>query len=450
MLQEKILDFDLSDLPEEITIYDFFYDTAESMYIDTDNGFYHMTPSDKIIPEEIPDENIVDIACINTSPDEWVIDKFEELYPEYKINIIEFDEHAENFNTKWDSMMISDDTPDLLFFSNESIKNFDARRDNNKQAYIDLYNYLNKDDTIDKNDLTASVLKALEHDGSLYQITPNFSIKTILANADLINNDKPWSVDEFNEFATKNIDKLFSNNNKETASSLILNPFPFYDTKKSQASFDTDTFRKYIGLIDKFSETLDFTNNFALFETSLYCFDEHNYISKVYFKGSDVISKGYPGADGNGAFIVPRQQFSIFANAENPDMAWEFIKIFFTEEYQSEMIKFNPVLFPTRTDLLKNMMEKTKYPYSETNLYGASIKGYDFEGNEIECGVPSQESLDYMMDIINNAETLYLPNMNVDNIFFEEYCQYESGGQDINTMSKNIQNRVDIYLNERY
>ena len=40
--------------------------------------------------------------------------------------------------------------------------------------------------------------------------------------------------------------------------------------------------------------------------------------------------------------------------------------------------------------------------------------------------------------------------MNIENIFFEEYCQYESDGQDINTMSKNIQNRVNIYLNERY
>ena len=118
--------------------------------------------------------------------------------------------------------------------------------------------------------------------------------------------------------------------------------------------------------------------------------------------------------------------------------------------YQSEMIKSYPVSFPAQTDLLNNMMENTKFPYSETNPYGANIIGYDFEGNEIECGIPSQESLDYIMDIINNAETLYLPNMNIENIFFEEYCQYESDGQDINTMSKNIQNRVNIYLNERY
>lgn len=446
----KILDFDLSELPKEITIYDFFYDTAESMYINTDNGFYHMTASDKIIPEEIPDKKALDIACINITPDEWVIDKFEELYPEYKINTIEFDEHSENFNTKWDSMMISDDTPDLLFFSNEYITNFDARRDNNKQAYIDLYDYLNKDDVLNNNDLTPSVLKALEHDGRLYQLTPNFSIKTILANPDLISNDKPWSVDEFTKFAEQNIDKLFWDNSRETVSSLILNPFPFYDTKKSQSSFDTDSFRNFISLLDKFSETPNFTNKFALLETSMFCFDEHNYASKVYFKGSDAINKGYPNVSGNGALIVPKEQFSIFTNSENPDMAWEFIKIFFTEEYQSEMIKSYPVSFPAQTDLLNNMMENTKFPYSDTNPYGANIIGYDFEGNEIECGIPSQESLDYIMEIINNAETLYLPNMNIENIFFEEYWQYESDGQDINTMSKNIQNRVNIYLNERY
>ncbi|MCM1382554.1 MAG: extracellular solute-binding protein [Muribaculaceae bacterium] len=167
--------------------------------------------------------------------------------------------------------------------------------------------------------------------------------------------------------------------------------------------------------------------------------------------GEPVTFMGYPDVGGNGS--VARSwaaQFAVFADTENKDGAWEFIKYFYSEEYQDgyflDPLK-NGGYLPVRVSALEKLAEEAKQPIRNGNKY---IEPYitDAAGNEIPIGTNTDEDNQKVYDLLNGA-VFSEPNYEIINIIKEEAGSYFSGQKSAEQAAEIIQNRVQNYLDEQ-
>lgn len=446
----KIIDFNNTDLPEEIMIHDFYYADPEHMYLHCDLGIYHMIPSESPSENQINNhqENIIDIACINTEPDDHIINNFEAKFPEYKINKLYFDANDENFKQEWNNILISDDVPDIVIY-NDAGESYKLNRDNDKNAFTDIYSLIENDTEISKKDFIINILEAMEHDGHLYQITPNFTLTTILSSKDAPINKNNLSLKDYTNFLSQNTSSAFFVNNRDAIYKTLFKISIFYDYKNGNAFFNNEDFKNLVKISQQYPQEAEITDDFYLYNADIYTFEDENTIRNSYFQGKEIVNLGYPEVSGNGALIHIGTQFSIFSKSDNIDMAWEYIKLHFTEEYFNQMRNYTSPCFSINTNILEKQKEEKMSEYSESNIFGATTNSYNVKNEPINFNVPDEKSINFVMDLIENADTIYTEDYYIDSIFYDEYFQYEAGGQNIDEMAENIQNRVMIYINER-
>ena len=444
--REMILDLSFTSLSEEDIVYEFYYENENIMYVTTDNFLYRLMPSE--IPDSMKYANktVINLACIDVSPDEWINKYFEGKNTEYKVNAVIYDTSDENFQRNWDMMLISDDSPDILMY-NPKLTKFNPYRDNNKRAYCDLYDMIDSDANMTRNDFQKNILQAMEYKGALYQITPFFNISTLIGYDSDGEDANGWSIADFCDFAANNKTCLFPYSNRESFERVVLNLIPYYDKIESKAFFDRDDFKNMVSMCSEFPEDCDISDEFMLYYADIYDFTQENYIKKSYFNGKNIENKGLPGVDGNGAIIIPDIEFSILKSSRNAEISWEYIKSYFTEEYMSVISEYNSLKFSVITRYIEEMKKDAKELPSDVD--NGKVYGYDINKNQIEIGVPDDNSIDFIMDIISGAKTVYTCDNRIQDIFYEEYFTYIND-QDttIDEFAENVQKKVTIYLNE--
>lgn len=438
----KVVDLQSTSLDGNNIIQDFYADD-NNFYIKAEHELYMLKVSE---PPEETEKTEIKVMCINLTPDDNITDIFECKYPDLKLNYVIFNEEEGDINDQINLQLISDDAPDMIMTYKNEIYDYNISRDNSKDAYIDLYELIDSDSEINRSDFQENILSALEYENHLYQITPFFSLKTILSDSDKCPYQEGWSISEFTEFLQSHSSSAFYRNDFDTVSKTALNLMPFYDYEKSKAYFNTDEFKSLMETIKSFPESSEKTEDFILYSTELTGFDAENYIRNCYFSGNSISNIGYPGMDGNGAVIVPDVQFSVMKNSSHAGEAWNFIKLYFSEDYFDSI---NNPKFPVS----KNMMEKyaeralnsENYNDSETSLIG-----YDINKNPVKFNALGTDSVKFIQDIIDNASDIYIYDRSIDNIFYENYFEYIDGSMEIDVFAEKTQKKADIYLSERY
>lgn len=438
----KVVDLQSTSLAGNNIIQDFYADD-NNFYIKAEHELYMLKVSE---PPEETEKTEIKVMCINLTPDDNITDIFECKYPDLKLNYVIFNEEEGNINDQINLQLISDDAPDMIMTYKDEFLDYDISRDNSKDAYIDLYELIDSDSEIKQSDFQENILRALEYENHLYQITPFFSLKTILSDSDKCPYQEGWSISEFTEFLQSHSSSAFYRNDFDTVSKTALNLMPFYDYGKSKAYFNTDEFKSLMETIKSFPESSEKTEDFILYSTELTGFDAENYIRNCYFRGNIISNIGYPGMDGNGAVIVPDVQFSVMKNSSHTEEAWNFIKLYFSEDY-FDSIKNHK--FPVSKNLMEKYAEQAlnseSYNDSETSLIG-----YDINKNPVKFNALSTDSVKFIQDIIDNASDIYIYDRSIDNIFYENYFEYIDGSMGIDVFAEKTQKKADIYLSERY
>lgn len=428
-------------------IYDFFYDNG-NMYIISGNEIYQLT--EEIAESESEDvqktENILNIAYINCFPDDWIKEKFESEHPEYTVNCIMYDSSKEDFTDELNLSLISDNSPDMIVMRDEEFSDYTITRDNNKGIYTDLYMIISEDEELERSDFRDSVLTAMEFQGRLFQISPYFTVKTVLAKESDVNVRENWTTEQFTEYLNNHSDSAFFRNDRDIVSKTALNLLAFYDYDYKKCVFDSDKFRNLIETVQIFPESADIIPDFSLLDIELYNYNQINEAENVYFKGEKSINTGYPDTEGNGAMIIPDMQFSILEDSKNKNAAWDVIKYYLSEEYfdnnYSEIQKF-PVM-----NCLGEKLESITQNITDESGY-LTLKAYDFMKNPVKLSAPDNVYTQAVDDIIDNASVVYRYDFRIEGIFLDEYSEYIEGEQTISEMSADIQKKVEIYLGER-
>ena len=358
--------------------------------------------------------------------------------------------------------------PDMMIISDSYL----IRKLGNKNALVDMYEFLDKDADIKKEKFLPSALKTFEQNGKLIQISPSISIDTWAIKKKFCDHDN-WSMDELIDVYKNRPEgaSLTDNDSKDTTLDLCW-PYiySFVDVKNGKCSFDDPEFIKILEFCNQFPEEpkdydyenmtdddwesymkeyeLSFINDKTLLSSwSIYDFREYKYFKDGYF-GEDISLVGDPG---KGAIMSPSYNtMAIMNDSPCKEECWNFIKTFFTDEYQNDMYEL-PV---TTAAFEKKLDEAMEEPYY-TNSNGEKVPDPDgstmnIGGEEKKITPLTKEERDYLYDYVKNSYVMsdYIPE-GVHEIIQEEIDAYFKGEQSAQEAADMIQNRASILVSEQ-
>ncbi len=276
---------------------------------------------------------------------------FNSIDPNYKIELIDYSVYntAEKPSAGAETLlndMKAGTAADVIYialFSEGEVRALSATG-----AFEDLYPLLEKDEVVSKDDLVPAVLKACEFDGKLYYTASDFSVLTYLGLSSMVGNEDKLSFIGLND-ARKKLGganpSVFSLNYNQFD---ILNDYlasvpDFVDFSGAEPAFRGDAFLSRLsvsalaGLKPPATPADDLARvNEGQQLLAKVVVNNASEIASAYSQiGKPLSFVGLPVEEGSGNMLDISKGYAINAKAENKDGAWEFVRTFLTEDYQT-------------------------------------------------------------------------------------------------------------------
>ncbi|MDE6764465.1 MAG: extracellular solute-binding protein [Oscillospiraceae bacterium] len=403
---------------------------------------------------------------------------FNRASSEYQVEVTEYSkEYPDDPLTRFNNDIIAGKLPDLILLSpSMPVDSYIS-----KGLLADLYEFMDKDETIDRSDCLESVLKAYETNGGLYELVPGFSVTTLVGKTSLVGSTPGWTVDEFIQLADANPDKYIigdehklSLTQAEFFSAAVNGCYEnFINRETGECSFDSDEFIKLMEFSNRFPKEVDREQLYAnssnywndyykacrdggvlLIVYHLRSFGSIRELEKLCFANS-VTFKGYPGAAGNGAVFDLRTEIAVTSKASEPDGAWEFVKYLLSDEYQrrytAEDSEEESGQFPIKKSVFEELARKAmERPYYE-NDDGIRVYYEKTQWNgsyTVSIGVNTDSDNKKVTDFINSVENIRRYDQQINSIINDEASAYFDGKKSAEEAAAVIRNRVQNYLDE--
>lgn len=441
-----------------------------------EKSFCRLTKRDT---SELENTKVITIAV--TQPDSELtakITEFNKSSDEYRFRITDYsqyfdynEESEKTENTPANQLkmdIITGKEPDMIYCSDYSLISSLA----SKGTFTDLYQFLDKDSSLSRDDILPNILEACEYDGKLFSISNSFSISTVAVKKKYVDKDS-WTFDEMVEIYNGLSSKMdFSTNcSKEYIFGLLAEANNFINYKNGTCNFDSPEFIKMLEFCDRFPKQDDLINwetatddemqkywseqeNAArndkclISETYLSDFRSYARIKQVDF-GEDISLVGKPSEDGNGSSISTNTNFAILESSPSKDICWQLISGFFSEDYYSQ----NNWVLPARVSAFeKKADEAMSRPYwiDENGKKQEYDDTYYIGNKEYTIKPLTKEERDYIVDFIKSVTTIQ-NNYSLDIIMIinEESKAFFNGEKTAEETAKMIQNRASILVSEQ-
>lgn len=327
--------------------------------------------------------------------------------------------------------LLAGDFPDLVYaFDFTILQNVAAMG-----AFTDMYEFIDNDTDISREDFLPNVLKLNEYDGKLSILPQSFSLCTLAAKDKWIcGTGENWTGDQMLEavrnmpdgmaidFISRDPDSVMWNYLFHTSASYI-------DYENRTCSFNSPEFIAMLNMakdgpfIDmdyddpnwEAEEKTACKEDKALLNSDCRTFSDYLAL-KESFGGDDFTLVGYPSADGKGGSFRFGTSFGIMEASQHKEAAWEFVKTFFSDAAQKEVA---------------NM---------ETGAAGEGcsvfVKYNDYDDKKFT-------------DYINSIDKVSAYDYDVFNIIQEEAAYFFNGEHTAEQAAEFIQNRVSILISEQ-
>ena len=405
---------------------------------------------------------------------------------------------------KLNTEMLSGKLPDMIDINTYSmpIEQYAA-----KGFLTDLYELIDADADLSREDFVQPVLKALESaDGKLYQLPNTFAVSTAIALDKVAGDYDTWNLASVKDAMTKLQDGASVFDVYRTKSDILQtcisrNIDAFVDWENGGAHFDSDEFKALLEFANQFPDTYDWENATAeendsaqnrinsgkQLMTDMYVSSFEDMLYQLTGYNGGVKFVGYPSEDGtsNHAFQFDGA-IAISSTCADKTAAWNFMKQFLTEDYQlgSNVWNFpiNQKAFDQKlkdamteeyqTDENGNVMKDEngnpiripKMTYYTTDTGGGVAFGTTTEtaastvviggtgvneDGSISIYAMTQEQVDQILDVINTTTAVYGYDESILNIISDEAAAYFAGEKSLDDTANMIQSRVNLYVAEQ-
>ena len=332
-----------------------------------------------------------------------------------------------------------------IFFGSYFDMDFENLAD--KGALVDLYELMDADEDIGREDFIQSILNAMEYKGKLYAVPHDFSLYTIVGKKSLLEKYDKWDYDALYDLVQRYPDSvLFMNSSQEknlqkfTAYTLDM----FYDSNMAECSFDSEQFIKLLELAKNSSTEYDISadagelltnEKVLLYESQIGNWEDIQLLP--YYFGEDIAYVGYPSNAESGTVLRCYYQWAISGQTQYRDGAWQFIKSLFDHENQRTGVYF-PVIRADFEDMISDAMN-----FSESMAYTLA------NGVSVGIHAMTEAEADELRELVDNATLIISAHDDGDNIINEEAQYYFAGTRSAEETAAIIQDRVQLYLDER-
>ena len=407
---------------------------------------------------------------------------------------------------KLNTEMLSGKLPDMIDINTYSmpIEQYAA-----KGFLTDLYELIDADADLSREDFVQPVLKALESaDGKLYQLPQTFAVDTAIALDKVVGEYDTWNLAAVKDAMTKLQDgatvfDVYCTKSDILSTCISRNIDAFVDWENGAAHFDSDEFKALLEFANSFPDTYDWENADEEDQdsaqnrmnagkqlmSSFYVSSLEDILYQLTGYNGKVKFVGYPSEDGtsNHAFQIDGA-IAISSTCADKTAAWNFMKQFLNEEYQSSYniwsFPINQAAFDAKlkemmteeyqTDDNGNVMKddngnpiripKVTY-YTDGN---GTMTGYSTgnggvavmqasadgsvemgENGEVNVYAMTQEQADEILGLINATTAVYGYDESIMGIITDEAAPYFAGEKSLDDTVNMIQSRVNLYVAEQ-
>ena len=389
---------------------------------------------------DVPDKKILSLATFNSSNElRYVVEQFNRNNTTHSINVINYNQEG---LLKLSAEMIAGNSPDILDIMRLPMHSYIA-----KGLLVDLYPFLDADNELSRESLVESMLKTSEVNGSLYRLIPSFELTTIFGHPSILGEYPGWTADEFLDVinSNPNADRPVGNHGTKTGflSFLIRNNIDEYiDWSSGTVYFENDDFIKMLETANTYPDHLDtgISINHAVAEgRQIMQIDRFGILDFQIYRslfGGELVLKGFPAANRDGNVFRPLTNLAITKDCDDPEAAWEFLRLFLLEDIQRNI---NPAwMFPMNKVVFDEVLN--------TKIEGVVGIG-SFILKEDEMNLTLNE-IDYLKDIINNTTRIRNDDDTIWDIISETASDFFNGRHTAQDAARIIQSRAAIYLSE--
>lgn len=437
---------------------------------------------EKVPADTLPQKETLTLACQYL---DWYarseIIKFNRSHDSIRIELRDYSEYNTDDDyeagiTKLRTEMLAGNCPDIIDLSGLPAKQLAA-----KGLLADLYPLLDADPELSREDFFPNVLKAMENNGKLYTTCSQFYIISTVGASSVVGTEPGWTYRELMDALAQMPDDctVFSYSDTRTdvlQMCLVLDMDRFVNWNTGEVSFDSQEFIDLLNFAKNFPAEFDWENyewteedddynriregRQLLITDYMSGFDNISHLENI-FGGLDAFTYiGYPTSSGVGSMLNPNSGYAISEKCQNKEAAWEFVRVFLTEEYQDENAYNIPSNIHSYNTKKTNVMTPTYIKDENGNILlnpetGEKLmesKGGYWDNSKqewVETYFYTQEEIDKIEEVILNTDRVYMMDSAISDIVNEQVQAFFSGQRSAEDVAKLIQSKAMIYVNEQ-
>ena len=309
-----------------------------------------------------------------------------------------------------------------------------------------------------------NILSSFETEGKLYGLTPFFKILSVIGNPDYIQSEQV-TFTQLKEMYEENKDNDDITVCNALSKSFLLDHCitssidSFVDIENKSCDFMNSEFQELLEFSIQFEMISDLStieNMVRVQEGTMILYYRGfiggflDYINYRELSGNSGLLIGFPSIDGCSPEIITNFPFlCINSKSEYKDTVWQFLCTFLEDSYlihddNVSTRKGFPVTQRGFESVAGKLIDTTKNASREesiTDITGATLT---FPNLPV-----TQEDVDYIKEIISSAKRPSAYYREIETIITEEIESYWNGSKTVQDVMEIIQNRTQLYLNER-
>lgn len=381
--------------------------------------------------------------------------RFNERSTAYRIDVANYGMYDDNGDERSGLQRLYADitagnTPDIYDLSCLSYRSF------YKSGLLeDLYPYFRSSDSVSLDELTSSVVEALDYDGALYALVPAYTIVTMYGPSSVADSDA-WGPEAFAAIANTTEMDLLGREVTKTEFLKYLLTFTgreYIDIEEASCDFVNSSFPAMLSVAAMLPDSYDSSNvssdNWGLIFTGQQLFTistTANIIAGLCFADGaycgNAAALGFPSGN-NGIAMTPYMNLGMSSGSSGKDGVWSFFEYLLSEEYQNDINKTLPIREAALQAKLDAWLEKA----SETS----NVTGFaDNMPVSMPYGPVTPALKEEALDIIGRIDCVDSCDDALYELVLREATPFFQGGLTAEQAAENIQSKVSIYLSEHY
>lgn len=424
----------------------------------------------KVNPEDVKDKAVLVLAA-NYLP--WDLRnrvvEFNRESQDYRIVVKDYstyntmDDYMAGY-TQLNNDILSSGMPDILVADN----NMPMGSYISKGLVADIDKLIAEDEELSQKEFMDNVFEAYRVDGKLYYVIPSFYVMTWIGKSSIVGDRTTWTMQDMMELA-ESLPEGTQMLSEMTRTGFLYTMMQycgsdFIDVSSGKCDFNSENFITMLEFANTLPEELDgglyededywmnYESQYREDRTILMnCYISQSANMKSYINGyfgEDISYIGFPNDSGSGAVVTANYQYAISAKSENQEGAWEFLRYYLTDEYQSQMEYELPVDKKIFVEKANEAKENSYYIDAQTGEKVEYEEEFYMNGESFPLPNLTQEQVDEYISFVESVNRCSYYNENIQNIVMEEAAPFFEGQKSAKEVAGIIQSRAQVYVNE--